>query len=384
MRWSERHVHVDNQWIQALTRMGRARTSRVWQDRWFSMFDVRHLGLLLGVAAAPSFFACGESKFVCLADEQCSHDAGAGVCQPNGFCSFPDETCASGQRYGEHAGRGLAGSCVSQTDDGDDDAAGSTTSATSGISETSSASATSGEVTSAADSGETSSTVTSSTSTGGSDDGHASDTTTSMQTTGLEATDDDTNTTGSPVPCFFEADFEDGEIPNGWGVGGDLDVVVSDGMLGMQLVSSPVGMYGWTWSGVLDFTGRELVAEIGSPPPTSGNAQLLLEVTTPTLSYFVVVEGPHLMARTSTGGPSYTTHATVAYDPNDARFVQLSDIGDEMRFSYSDGVTWTKLVDVPIPDDSDLTAANVSFVGGTWQLEAEVGFIGIEWLSICP
>jgi hypothetical protein len=349
------------------------------------MVDVRHLGLLLGLAAAPSFFACGESKFVCLSDAQCSHDAQAGVCQPNGFCSFPDEACASGQRYGEHAGRGLAGSCVSQTDDGDDDAAGSTTSATSGVSDTS---ATSG-VTSAADTGETASTVTSSTltsstSTGDSDDGHTSDTTTSVQTTGLEATDEDTNTTGSPLPCFFETDFEDGSTPEGWGVGGDLDVVVSDGMLGMQLVSSAEGVYGWAYSGNFDFTGRELVAEIGSPPPTSGNAQLILEVTTPTLGYMVLLEGPHLMARTSTGGSSFTTHATVAYDLDDARFVRLSDIDGEMRFSYSDGVTWTKLVDVPIPDDSDLTVANVAFVGGTWQQEAEVGFIGIESLSICP
>lgn len=35
-----------------------------------------------------------------------------GACEPNGFCSFPDADCLSGSRYGEHAGAGLANTCV--------------------------------------------------------------------------------------------------------------------------------------------------------------------------------------------------------------------------------------------------------------------------------
>jgi hypothetical protein len=35
-----------------------------------------------------------------------------GVCQPTGFCSFPDPSCESGQRYGAHAGERLAERCV--------------------------------------------------------------------------------------------------------------------------------------------------------------------------------------------------------------------------------------------------------------------------------
>ena len=34
-----------------------------------------------------------------------------GVCQPDGFCSFPDGECPSGQRYGAHSGS-VSGECV--------------------------------------------------------------------------------------------------------------------------------------------------------------------------------------------------------------------------------------------------------------------------------
>lgn len=36
----------------------------------------------------------------------------AGVCEGNGVCSFPDEECASGRRYGQQAPAELAGVCV--------------------------------------------------------------------------------------------------------------------------------------------------------------------------------------------------------------------------------------------------------------------------------
>ncbi len=39
----------------------------------------------------------------------------SGTCEPNGYCSFDDPECASGRRYGELAGGGLAGLCVNDT-----------------------------------------------------------------------------------------------------------------------------------------------------------------------------------------------------------------------------------------------------------------------------
>lgn len=56
-------------------------------------------------------WACALS-FPCDADEQCARDGTAGVCQPSGYCSFPDASCDSDQRYGELAPGELAGTCV--------------------------------------------------------------------------------------------------------------------------------------------------------------------------------------------------------------------------------------------------------------------------------
>lgn len=51
-----------------------------------------------------------DDAFSCQSNAQCFAD-GAGVCQPSGYCSFPDEDCDSGQRYGELSGP-LAKICV--------------------------------------------------------------------------------------------------------------------------------------------------------------------------------------------------------------------------------------------------------------------------------
>jgi hypothetical protein len=64
---------------------------------------------LVGLAscAGPGWFQCDEAS-------QCSLAGQAGTCEPSGYCSFPDESCESGQRYGAHAPADIAGSCVSE------------------------------------------------------------------------------------------------------------------------------------------------------------------------------------------------------------------------------------------------------------------------------
>lgn len=62
------------------------------------------LGMMLGACVGADAYQCAE-------DAQCSAAGSAGVCQDIGFCSFPDEGCDSGQRYGEHAGA-LSHTCV--------------------------------------------------------------------------------------------------------------------------------------------------------------------------------------------------------------------------------------------------------------------------------
>ena len=69
------------------------------------MANAASVGVLALLAACSPFG--GASVFRCDEDTQCA----GGVCQADGFCSFADATCPSGQRYGEHSGS-LSNTCV--------------------------------------------------------------------------------------------------------------------------------------------------------------------------------------------------------------------------------------------------------------------------------
>lgn len=58
--------------------------------------------------------ACIESRFSCEDDDQCAADGRDGTCEPTGACSFPDDACPSGRRYGDHSRSDLAGMCVDE------------------------------------------------------------------------------------------------------------------------------------------------------------------------------------------------------------------------------------------------------------------------------
>ncbi|MCX4243508.1 DUF2341 domain-containing protein [Paraliomyxa miuraensis] len=71
-----------------------------------------HARLVLGAAVVAVVACQGTGYFVCSEDAECAAAAGAGVCQPTGACSFPDDGCTSGQRYGSESPPELAGECV--------------------------------------------------------------------------------------------------------------------------------------------------------------------------------------------------------------------------------------------------------------------------------
>lgn len=58
-----------------------------------------------------------KEDFVCTNQSQCVSDSQAGTCEANGFCAFPDATCASGRRFAEHSGI-PSGSCVTGSTSG--------------------------------------------------------------------------------------------------------------------------------------------------------------------------------------------------------------------------------------------------------------------------
>ncbi len=62
---------------------------------------------------------CGKRDvYQCTASSQCVGDGVPGVCEPTGYCSFTDPSCPDGRKYEEHAGAGLAGTCVGSIDGG--------------------------------------------------------------------------------------------------------------------------------------------------------------------------------------------------------------------------------------------------------------------------
>jgi len=71
------------------------------------------LALACGVLVGAAVGACTEvvSEFSCDADKACVLDGVAGFCEPSGHCSFDDEDCGTGRRYGSDAGED-AGACV--------------------------------------------------------------------------------------------------------------------------------------------------------------------------------------------------------------------------------------------------------------------------------
>ncbi len=56
-------------------------------------------------------------SYRCAQSASCTFHGTAGFCESNGWCSFPDPSCAGGRRYGSYVGDGLAGSCVTEPGD---------------------------------------------------------------------------------------------------------------------------------------------------------------------------------------------------------------------------------------------------------------------------
>jgi hypothetical protein len=64
-------------------------------------------------SAALGLTACGAAgQFPCVEDVQCGGAESPGVCIEPGYCAFSDPDCASGLRFGAHAGKGFANTCV--------------------------------------------------------------------------------------------------------------------------------------------------------------------------------------------------------------------------------------------------------------------------------
>lgn len=53
-----------------------------------------------------------SASFACESPDDCLDGAIEGVCEADGYCSFVDEDCGSGRRYGAHSPAGIANDCT--------------------------------------------------------------------------------------------------------------------------------------------------------------------------------------------------------------------------------------------------------------------------------
>lgn len=69
---------------------------------------------LLGASSLAGACDLGPVPFHCERSEQCQLSELQGTCEPNGFCSFPEDSavCITGKKYGEHASEELSDVCV--------------------------------------------------------------------------------------------------------------------------------------------------------------------------------------------------------------------------------------------------------------------------------
>jgi hypothetical protein len=74
------------------------------------------LAAALAAALPGALAGClRETSFPCAQDADCTGSA-PGRCEPVGYCSFPDPSCASGHRFGEHSGP-YASRCADAAED---------------------------------------------------------------------------------------------------------------------------------------------------------------------------------------------------------------------------------------------------------------------------
>lgn len=173
------------------------------------MRRLRAIGtVVLGWAAWLSAPGCRTTtSFECDSDQQCESRAPSGRCEANGYCSFDDDECPSGRRYGVREGSNVAGVCVPEEPVGTSSASASTTSDPS----TSGTPSTSGDPSSSG--GPSTSGVSAATQTG--DTGNETSTSTSTATTSGPSSTDTGSTSdpggstgpGTVEPLFFD-DFD--------------------------------------------------------------------------------------------------------------------------------------------------------------------------------
>lgn len=321
------------------------------------------LAALLGALAAS---ACTGGAFVCLDDASCS----GGVCQASGYCSFPDDACGSGQRYGEHAPADLAGACVVPgggssgtssgsgstsidpvtTLDGTAPGEASAPGDTSMPGESSSADATTAPVGTMTSTGETSTTTA------------------------------DGGTTGpDPADCMVE-EFDDAEL-DGWfpwaNPGATAGVEGGQFVLGFAIEPSNSGLA----HGVVGLVGRVFDVEVVGGPVADSHAQLSITISRPDdVAHMLLLESGTL-AMLRWDGQASDVQASIVVGDAPPRYwrVIASDAALTWQYAFEPGA----YVDLAVEMVEGVDEMSIDVVANTWQPEVAPGQAILERVSDC-
>lgn len=294
--------------------------------------------------------ACKGLDYACTENAECGAD---GVCEAEGWCSFPDERCESGRRYAEFSGGGLGGACVGVspgTSSGD-----ATTSAAASASTDPGA-----ETTRAASSSTTGIEPPSSSSETGSDSSSSS-------------------TGGGPLPCEGWADaFDDGMIGAPWNVYGATGS-------GGHVMEEADGVLHWTFApdiveqrgvqAVLDSPLEGLRVQTASVSDLA-EAQTVLLVRDPG-------NPPDLFLVWGNGLVEFRLGSeTVAMDA-DVGWTDIHFEGGQARVSRSaDGVSFEPFVDADVPTDPG-GGLELFLYGQTWTEAPSTTEAAFERIQLC-
>jgi hypothetical protein len=303
---------------------------------------VRVLGSL-GVAVAVGI-ACGTAgAFACETDADCLADGVQGACEAVGFCSFPDGACASGRRFGGHAGGGLAGACV-EPDGSDGVGTGDSTGGSASISSSGTSTTAGAESTTFGVEGSESASITSS---GGSEVGSSSSSGGVEGSGSSSGRGESSSGGGEMLACTFDP-FETGFDASSCDYADVATAIgAQDGMLVCEVFAAgfpPTGAYaGLTTCELADLSGIVATIEVVQAPAPEPQLVLLMEVNDGDSGLGIAFEEGELFAYAYVDG-SYTTHATVAYDAGVHRFWRLEDEGGAVQLSTSsDNASWDVL-----------------------------------------
>lgn len=307
----------------------------------------------MGLAAA---WACGANAFACTDDPQCG---ALGMCEASGYCSFADDGCPSGRRYGALAPKELADQCVEPMDASTGAVADDTT--TSSVSTTSDPSTTTSSTTSSTTMSPTTMPVDPSTT--GADES-TTDTPISESSGAVEGS---SSSSGPIVPecdVVFVDDFDDGVVDPEWDTWSSTGCFFAEdnGHLVLSIGASAVD---WISAGMNtqlhSFLGGHVRAQLVPFTPPLEAIGVWLTIFDPAdCEVQIAVESSALLVNVAG-----TWYDGGAFDSTQATWLQLRvDPDGFVHWEYStDGTTWIEIHGEAPPCDF-ASARSAIFAGG--------------------